>query len=190
MKNRYCILVTLVVLFVLTPITSQAIDPCSFISQADAARILGEDVKSPVTKKTTGFAVGTSCTYYTSAPLEKRGGTGSLSLTVYDSETMKAEGGMYSSPAKYFERLRHANQSTANSKIKVIEQLGDDAYWQGKIDRLHLLVNDLYLVLSINDLTSISSDKGRDDLNEKISAHRLSKCQEVAHDYLLPKLNR
>lgn len=190
MKNRWYVLVTLVVSLILTPITSQAIDPCSFISQTDAAEILGEGVKSPVTRKTTGFAVGTSCTYYTSAPLAKRGATGSLSLIVYDAETMKAEGGMFTSPEKYFKQVWNANESKANSKIKAIDGIGNQAYWQGGIDRLHLLANGLYLILDIKDLTKISSDKGRDDLNAKISEHRLKKCQKATHDYLLPKLSQ
>jgi hypothetical protein len=94
---------------------------------------------------------------------------------------------MFTSPTDYFERMRRANQSSASSNIRPLESLGDQAYWQGGTDRLHLLSGDFYFVLSIKDMQKISSDKGRDDLNAKISAHRQEKCQETARHHLISK---
>jgi hypothetical protein len=189
MKFRlYAATMPLFVLILLSAQTVMAIDPCTFITQADAAAILGEAVKAPKQGQTTGFAVGNSCTYHTAAPLSQRGGVGSLYLIVYDSETMQQKNSMFTAPAEYYKRMRNANQSAANDRNKDLEGLGEQSYWQAGVDQLHLIAGDLYFVLSIKDLAKITSDKGRDDLNAKISAHRLAKCKEAALTYLLPKL--
>ena len=189
MYNRWlAIVISLFLFLIVAGKNAMAIEPCSFITQEEAAAILGEEVKAPKTRKTTGLAVGHSCTYHTAAPLSERGDVGSVYLVVYDNETLRKEEGMYSSAAEYFKRLRDANKSTAGGKIRDIEGLGEKAYWQEGSDRVHILVKDLYFVLSVKDLAKISSDKGRDDLNAKISAHRMGKCQEAARTYLLPKL--
>jgi hypothetical protein len=184
-------LVIMMLLFVFSITTGRgamALDPCSFITQEEAAAVLGEAVKPPKTSKTTGFAVGHSCTYHTAAPLSERGGVGSVSLVVYDNETLQTEKSMYSSASEYFKRLRDANESTAGGKIRDLDGLGEKAYWQEGTDQIHILASDMYFVLSVKDLTKISSDEGRDDLNAKISAHRMEKCRATARTYLFPKL--
>jgi hypothetical protein len=95
---------------------------------------------------------------------------------------------VYSSASDYFKRLRDATGSHAGSRIRDIDELGESAYWQGGADRIHILANGHYFVLGIKDLTRISSDKGRDDLDAKISAHRMGRCLQTARTYLLPKL--
>jgi hypothetical protein len=186
--SRTVALTSFFVLLTLIAGPAMALDPCAFITPEEAAAILGEAVKPARSGKTTGFAVGSSCAYYTAAPLAERGGVGSLSLVVYDAETMQAEESLYTSPAEYFRRLRKANESSAGSKTEALDGLGEESYWQGGADQLHLLAGGLYLVLSVKDLVKIASDKGRDDLDAKVSAHRLEKCREAARAYLLPKL--
>ncbi len=181
-------LVFLSLLFIFMVNSSWAVDPCSFISQEEAAVILGEPVKAARTAKTTGFAVGSSCKYYTAVPLADSGGAGLVSLVMYDTQTMKQGDSIFVSPKKYYRRLLEASRHNPRNKIQGLDNLAEQAYWQGGEDRLHLLEKDLYFILTINDLEKISSKKGRADLAAKLSRHRLDKCLEAAQNFLLPKV--
>ena len=43
--------------------------------------------------------------------------------------------------------------------------------------------------LSCKDLVEISSQKGREDLEQQVSAHRLQKSRDAALGYILPKVS-
>ena len=159
--------------------------PCDVITQKDARAILGEEVKPGRQSKIVGFAAGLSCRYFTAAPLAKRGGTGSVSLAMYDAATMKQEGGVYTSPQKYFQRTRETLAKRKNAKLQDIPGLGGGAFWQAGGQRLHLLHKGVYYVLSIKDLAKMSSNKGMADLQAKQAARRLELCEDAARKYIL-----
>ena len=159
---------------------------CDLISRQEAAQILGEDVKPGRESTVSGFAAGLSCKYFTAAPLAQRGGTGSVTLVVYDAPTMKAAQGMFTSPTKYFERMHQSLSKVKTNQISEVSGLGDKAFWQAGAERLHILHGDVYYILSIKDLVKMSSDKGMADLQAKLAAHRRKLCIEAARKYLLP----
>jgi hypothetical protein len=166
---------------------AQAPDPCSYITQDEAAALLGEAVKPGRSGKVSGFAAGLSCTYFTAAPLAQRGGTGSVRLTIYDKTTMVQEDSIYDSPRAYFEKVLQSSGSGHDTN-PIIEDLGEKAFRQTGNSSLHILANEMYFVLSIKDLAAISSAKGRDDLEAKLAAHRLQKCKDAALGYILPRV--
>ena len=162
-----------------------AIDPCSLITRQEAADILGEEVQQARPGMVNGFAAGLTCTYFTAAPLEIRGGTGSVDLVIHDRETMID--GMYDEPAAFFDKVLTLGQQSQPDAVTLLDNLGDRAFWQAESQRLHLLFGERYFILSIRDLITMTSDKGQDDLGAKLSAHRRHKCVEAAQRYLLSR---
>lgn len=162
------------------------IDPCGLITRAEAAALLAEEVDEPRTKLVQAMAAGRSCTYFTSAPIEKRGGKGSLKLIAYDPQTMAEHGIAFKSPVKYF----HKNLSVMKKHGKGVEEisgLGDGAAWTPSSGVLHVLAGDLYFTLEIRDLVKMSA-KTRTELDQKLAQHRKELSLKAAKDYILPRL--
>ena len=164
-----------------------ALDPCAYIDQSKAAAILGEAVKEGRAGTVSGFAGGLSCTYFTAAPLAQRGGTGSIQLVIHEKSTMKDS--VYDDPQKFFDKMLEASRKSRPEKILAVDGVGERAYWQSAGDRLHFIAGPTYFILSVKDLVKISSQKGREDLEQQVSAHRLQKSRHAALDYILPKVS-
>jgi hypothetical protein len=162
--------------------------PCQLITQDEAKAIIGDEMKPPRLTQSVGMAAGSRCQYFTAAPLHKRGATGSVSLLLYEAEAMKKAESMYTSPKEYFQRTLKVQKSAKSAKIEEINNLGDQAFWQGGSNRLHILINNRYVILKISDKLNISSQKGMSDLHAKISAHWRKVCEKAARQYILPRL--
>jgi hypothetical protein len=162
-----------------------ALDPCAYIDQGEAAAILGEAVKEGRAGTVSGFAGGLSCAYFTAAPLAQRGGTGSIQLVIHEKSTMTDS--VYNDPREFFEKLRETSGKSRPGTIVPVDGVGETAYWQSAGYRLHFLADETYFILSVKDLVKISSQKGREDLEQQLSAHRLQKSRNAALLYVLPK---
>ncbi len=158
--------------------------PCTLITRAEAAQILGEAVKAPRQKVVTGMAKGKSCVYYTAAPLAQRGGVGSVDITVYDAETM--QGGIFTSPEEFYQRLLRAGRK-AKAPIQEISGLGEQAHWSVRGNSLHLLSKGVYVVLKVRDLKKMSAASAS-ELDKKVSAHYRQLAEAAARKYILPRL--
>ncbi len=160
-------------------------DPCTLLSQSEAAAILGEAVKPPRPRKVAGMAAGRSCTWFTAAPMAQRGGVGSISVTVFDQKSM-AGGPVYKDPAKYFARLRDVTKK--RSAVEEVPGLGQAAWWQPGGYLLHLLAPaGVYLQIKVADLKKMSAPN-RAELDKKLSAHRKELAVRAAREHILPRL--
>jgi hypothetical protein len=184
-KPMLIIASVLALLALAAPVLAGGVQPCQIITQDEAAAILGEPVKPPRSGKVAGMAEGLKCAYFTAAPLAKRGGTGAVKLIVFTRDTLK--GGLFSSPQNYFERRLKASQKS-NDEIEKIAGLGQDAYWDGRGNRLNILAKDIYIQLSVSDLKKIKVKGGMKELQKAVSAHRKKITVEAAKKYLMPKL--
>lgn len=162
-----------------------ALDPCSLITQAEAAQILGEAVAAPVTKAVTGVAAGSKCFYRTAAPLAKRGGVGTLEIIVYDPATMQAKGIAFKSPAKYFKRNRQV--LAKRGKVQPVDGLPCPAFWLPGANVLHLLAEGHYVQITVRDLTKTQA-ANRAELDRLLAARRLKLSKQAALQYVLPRL--
>jgi len=160
------------------------VQPCSLITRAEAAQILGEAVKPPRQKKVVGMAFGRSCTYYTAAPLAQRGGTGSVEIVVYDKQSMRD--GAFTSPSEFYQRLLSAGRS-AKAPIQEIKVPGGQGHWSERGNSLHILLHDVYVVLRIHDLKKISAASSQ-ELKKKVSEHYRQLAVSAAKKYVLPRL--
>jgi hypothetical protein len=175
----------LVLLALAAPALAGGMPPCKLITQEEATAILGEPVKLPRSSRVVGMAEGIKCDYFTSAPLAKRGGVGTVKLVVFTKDTLK--GGLFSSPKDYFER-RLKTSKKSGDKIEKIAGLGQEAYWDGRGNRLNILTKDMYLQLSVSDLKQIKVKGGMDKLQKAVSMHRKKITVDAAKKYLIPKL--
>lgn len=160
--------------------------PCDLITQADAAKLLGEAVAAPRRAPVRGMGAGERCFYNTSAPMQKRGGVGTVTVILYDAKTMAAHGIAFKSPAKFFGRM-YAVKQKRQGLTQVVSGLGDKAYWETGADTLHVLKGADYVTLKISDLGKLSA-KSRKELYRKISEHRKALSVQAAKQYVLPRL--
>lgn len=175
----------LALLALAAPVLAGGVQPCQLITQEEAAAILGEPVKPPRPGRVVGMAEGLKCDYFTAAPLAKRGGTGAVKLIVFTKDTLK--GGLFSSAQNYFERKLKTSKRS-NDSIEKIAGLGQEAYWDGRGNRLNILAKDMYLQLSVTDLKKIKVKGGMKELQKAVSAHRKEITVNAAKKYLMPKL--
>ncbi len=160
------------------------LQPCVLITRAEAAKILGEAVKPARKRKVVGMAGGRGCTYFTAAPLAQRGGTGSVEIVVYDKQSMKDSA--FTSPTEFYRRLLSAGRK-AKALIQEISVPGGEGYWSERGRSLHILVNDVYLVLRVHDLKKISAADSQ-ELRKKVSEHCRQVSLAAARRYIFPRL--
>ncbi len=186
MQPRHALLIVLTTTLLLGLATaSLSFNACSLISQAEAEKVLGEAVAPARHSNVVGIAAGVTCAYYTAAPIAKRGGTGVLQVTVYDPGTMAAKGIVYQSPTKYFQR--HRQVLAKRGKGQKVDGLPCEAFWLSGSDTLHLLSHNHYVVIKVRDITKMQAPNSQ-ELDRKLSAHRLQKSKQVALQYVLPRL--
>ncbi|MGD8561050.1 MAG: hypothetical protein PVG03_00875 [Desulfarculaceae bacterium] len=160
-------------------------DPCALVTKADAEKILGEAVKTPRKKMIKGMAAGQRCTYFTAAPMAKRGGVGTLEIVEYDPQTMAKESIMFKSPGKYFTRLYNTKKK-AGAKLRDVQGLGNKAFWEPGLDAMHVMVKGTYFKVQVKDLVTVKG-KTKSGVSRKVSAHRFKKAVQVYKQFILPR---
>lgn len=180
------ILVSILVTLVSIPsfTLAAAIDPTMIISKKNVEEYLGFAVKEPLlkTKHNSDGIISTSCKYFPKNKLEDKG---KIALEVYEPGDESAR----RTPKKYYAKMLKLRQDSdrPGNKVQLISDLGDSAYWYPRKRRLYLLIGDIYFTLEVSkDDSTISSDKGRADLQEKLAEHQFDLCMEVTKKYLLP----
>jgi hypothetical protein len=166
--------------------TPAALPPCELLTADVAQSVLAAPVKDPREKvSTSGLAPGRSCTYFTAAPIEEAGGTGTLRLRITDASTLEPDG-LFASPQELFDRELDALRGR-NAAVEEIEGLGDRAYWLAGSDILRVMFKGVYLEVEVKDLSKLSAPT-RTALDAKISAHRRDASVALLRDHVLPKL--
>jgi len=160
-----------------------AAEPCQLITQAEAAKVLGEAVKPGAAREVVGMASGHSCGYFTAAPISQRGGTGALRLTVYSNKSMA--GGMFDGPKEFFERMREVKGKRV--KVEDVEGLGSAAFWEPGAYTLNVSTDQAYFTLKVADLAGLKA-ASREQLAAKLSQHRKKLAVDAARRYVLPRI--
>lgn len=165
-----------------------AIDPCSLLSKADALAILGEPVTDGREDKEVGFAPGKRCSYFTSAPIETRGGKYEVYVEVYDAPTFKTEGSYFKSPTKYYERSRKSQLAeTGPDAAKDVSGVGESAFWQPAPGQLNVLDRGVYLIVNVHADFHIPPGPS-DKVDAEEEAAELQAAIKTAKTIVLPKL--
>lgn len=134
-------------------------DACLVFTQADASGLMQESVSPGVARAVTSPA-GNSCRYtYT-----KNGEHYGLSL-VYCTDATIAEEGIHDSAADVMARQLRArkNSSHASSLLKIIPNMGDEAFWDGtalwmrKAGHLVRITPSPHLAGSFADMTAANA---------------------------------
>lgn len=167
--------------------TAVAINPCALLTKADARKILGAAVTDGRITEDVGFAPGTACTYFTSAPIEVAGGTWSVAVEVYDQATFDSKGSYFKSPTLYFHRNYKAMKSVTNSGLKDVKDVGAEAYWSG--GQLYVLDRGVVLVFTLHAKFDIPPGP-RDKVDAEVDAAALQASIDLAKNVVLPRLEK
>ena len=119
-----------------------ALTPCQLLTPQDAEQILGVPVAEPRLTEVVGMAAGQKCCLHHADPLAQRGGVGAISLISYDRATMESKDGVFTSPQKFFERIRSVQKASKPENVSEISGLGDKAFWSANGNTLHCLQGD------------------------------------------------
>lgn len=171
--------------------SAAAIDPCRLLTKTDAEKVLGAPVKDAKIYHDVG-TLGTSCSYVTSAPIAKAGGTLWVELEVFDMATFKQKGSYFKSPENYFYRSRDAMLSAGHNKLKdvsTVNAVGEAAFWQPAPGLLHVLDRGVYLILSVHANFHIPLGPGEKVEAEEVAAE-LQAAKNLANNVLLPRLEK
>jgi hypothetical protein len=164
------------------------IDPCSLLSKAQAQTILGEPVTDGRVDKEVGFAPGKRCSYFTSAPIETRGGKYEVYVEVYDTPTFKQEGSYFKSPTEYYKRSRKSQLAeTGPDAAKDVSGIGESAFWQPAPGTLNVLDRGVYLILNVHADFHIPPGPS-DKVDAEEEAAELQAATQMAKTVVLPKL--
>ena len=163
------------------------IDPCKLLTKADARKVLGAPVTDGRTTHEVGFAPGTRCSYFTSAPMEVAGAVWSVSLVVFDQATFKKQGSYFASPTVYFERTRRASKAVSTTNLVDIPGIGDAAFWQGQM--LHVLDRGVYLVVNVKANFHIPPGT-KEKVEPAEDAAELAAAKSLASTVILPRLDK
>lgn len=156
------------------------------ITKQEAQNILGEEVADPKAGVVRGMGAGKRCFYRTAAPMQKRGGVGTLTIVVYDPQTMRDEGIAFKEPEKFFEKILKVKKGGVN-KIEEVPGLGDRAFWESSADMLHVLAHGSYVTVQVRDIVKMKAPT-RTELSKKLSAHRRKLSEKAVRDYILPRI--
>jgi len=169
-----------------------AIDPCRLLTKVDAKKVLGAPVTNARVHHEVGFAPGTSCSYFTSAPVAKAGGTWEVSVEVYDMATFKQKGSYFKSPESYFYRSRDALMSTSHHGVKdvnAVSAVGEAAFWQSAPGLLNVLDRGVYLILNVHANFHIPLGPS-EKVKAEEDAAELHAARNLANNVVLPRLEK
>ncbi len=174
-----------------TAAPAAAINPCRLLTKADAKKVLGAPVTDAKVYHDVGVP-GTSCSYFTSAPIAEAGGTGAVSVDVYDMATFKQKGSYFKSPENYFYRSRDALMSTSHhgvQDVSIVNAVGEAAFWQPGPGLLNVLDRGVYLILSMHANFHIPLGPG-EKVKAEEDAAQLHAARNLANHVVLPRLEK
>jgi hypothetical protein len=135
MKKRFSLILTASLCFILLTAffsgtfaqNKGAQNPCDLFTRAEAGMVLRETVSDGQTGKGAMPVVNT-CRY----SFQKKGASYGVTIKIATTDALKQEG-FYSSAKDVFARQKKARMSSEDTakKVKVIQGLGDDAFWNG-----------------------------------------------------------
>lgn len=173
-----------------SPGSDTPIDPCSLLTKTDARAILGEPVTDARKKSEVGFTPAHKCSYFTSAPLEKRGAVYGVSLLVSDEATFKKMGSYFKDPKQAFYRNRKGLLAVKKPNQQLdISGVGDAAYWDTAPGRLHVLFGDVYLIVYVAADFHIPPGTSK-EVRAKEDAAMLKAEKHVVNTIILPRLHK
>lgn len=171
--------------FVATPTAAATMNPCAFLTRAEAKQVLGAPIQSMTPSKDEFISISRECRYV--AVLSTQGG--SIELYVYDDATVRSEkDSLFKSAADFFHRNMHALHA-AGVKLVTMPDLGNSAYWEPGADTLHLLDRGIYIKIWVDPhlhMIHIYAHSSK-ELNEKVDKVKREAAVKIAH-YILPRL--
>ena len=121
------------------------IDPCTLITLAEAAAVLGgpvDEVQHEMHLSAGDEAIVGCCTFVTTAGFPVKG----ISVLTYQAPAAEAT-------ALAFAR----SKATASAEVQPLPDLGQDAYWESRLGRLHVLQGNLWLIISSDSVEGFNS---------------------------------
>ena len=163
------------------------IDPCTLLTKAEAQKILGAPVADARVTHDVGFAPGTRCSYFTSAPIEEAGAVWSVWVEVFDQATFDKQGSYFKSPSQAYQRGYKAAKSVSTNTVKDIAGVGDSAYWNGQ--QLTVLDRGVEVDLSVHANFHIPPGPG-EKVDAEENADELHAATDLAKSIVLPRLEK